>query len=278
MNLISRYVARNESLKKALSSSSLVKRIAQRFVLTENLEESNLIGKWYDQGFGVILYPIEADAQNYLEALTFWSEKPVAGSVSLRAPFEDLNLVVEEAAKKGVRLEFDMRAAKEVDQTLQLYSEIKRKHSDSVICLQANLYRTATDIEDLHDLSPIVRLVKGAFKSERSYRCREEIDLNYIRLAKMLINRDVKTYLATHDEKIIKELISFSEERGIGRDQFGFQMLHGVRSTLQEELRKDGYEVWKYLAYGEDWVPYCINRLLERKENISFALEAILKE
>src|SRR3989344_8960178 len=187
MNPIGKYLAKNERLKKMLSSSDLVKTIAQRFVLGNNLENiSDLVEGWNNNGFGVILYPIEADSLDYIEALEFFSKKGIKGSISLRTPLENLDLVIEEAEKRRARLEIDMRNPETVDQTLQLYSEIKRKHAESVICLQANLYRTAVDIEGLSDASSIVRLVKGAFDDERTYQKKEEIDLNFIGLAKIL--------------------------------------------------------------------------------------------
>jgi len=279
MNFIGKYVARNELLKKILSSSDLLKEVAGRYVLGKDLEDISVAVKdWNGQGFGVILYPIEAGAPEYLDSLKFLSEKEIKGSISLRTPLKNMDSVVEEAIKRRVRLELDMRNPETIDQTLQQYSEIKRKHADSVICLQANLYRTAADIEELSSVSPIVRLVKGAFDGENAYQTKEEIDLNFILLAKKLMDKGIKTYLATHDDKIIKEFIKYAKDMEIQKEHFGFQMLHGVRADLQEGLQKEGHELWKYLAYGEDWVPYCINRILERKENIRFALETILRK
>ncbi len=41
-------------------------------------------------------------------------------------------------------------------------------------------------------------------------------------------------------------------------------MLHGVRRDLQQELRKDGYNVRVYVPFGESWYPYLMRRLAER--------------
>ncbi|MEK6809113.1 MAG: proline dehydrogenase family protein [Nanoarchaeota archaeon] len=278
MNSVGRYLVQNGALKKILSSSDPIKKIAQKFVLGKNLEEIlPAVEGWKKDGFGVILYPIEADSGDYLKALKFLSEKEITGSISLRTPLEDIDSVTEEAIHQKVRIEIDMRSPKTVDQTLQLYSEIKRKHTDSIICLQANLYRTAADIEDLTAVVPIVRLVKGAFNGAGTYQTKKDADVNFIKLAKRLMDKGIKTYIATHDQKLINEFIKYTEKRGIERELFGFQMLYGVRTKLQEELLENGHEVWKYVAYGEDWVPYCVNRIFERKENITFALNAILR-
>lgn len=278
MKSIGKYVAENGRLKMILSSSRLVQRVGHRFVLGENLDDiSQILEDWNKAGFGVILYPIEADSQGYIESLRFLSQMEIMGSISIRTPLKNLNLILEEAEKSRVRIEVDMRSPKTVDQTLQIYADIKKKHTDSVICLQANLYRTVSDIGQLAHLSPIVRLVKGAFNGEQAYKKKTDINSNFIRLAEMLVEMGIKTYLATHSENIINQFIKYTENRGIDRKQFGFQMLYGVRQGIQEKLCREGHDVWKYVAYGEDWVPYCVNRMLERKENIRFALESLLR-
>jgi len=52
-------------------------------------------------------------------------------------------------------------------------------------------------------------------------------------------------------------------------------MLMGVREDAQYDLA-DEYEVWQYVPYGSKWLSYFYRRITERKENLTFALRAIV--
>jgi len=52
-------------------------------------------------------------------------------------------------------------------------------------------------------------------------------------------------------------------------------MLMGVREDAQTDLAGT-YDVRQYVPYGSKWVSYFSRRLAERKENIAFALRAIV--
>jgi proline dehydrogenase len=53
-------------------------------------------------------------------------------------------------------------------------------------------------------------------------------------------------------------------------------MLMGVREQAQFDLAADGYEVWQYAPYGDKWLSYFYRRVRERKENLGFALRAVV--
>jgi proline dehydrogenase len=62
----------------------------------------------------------------------------------------------------------------------------------------------------------------------------------------------------------------YSQEQLVPRDEFEFQMLHGIRRDLQKELAADGYGMRVYVPYGTEWYPYYMRRLAERPANIWF--------
>jgi proline dehydrogenase len=64
--------------------------------------------------------------------------------------------------------------------------------------------------------------------------------------------------------------------QGIGKDEFEFQMLHGVRRDWQRRLAADGYRVRIYVPYGRQWYPYFMRRLAERPANLLFIVRAFL--
>jgi len=49
----------------------------------------------------------------------------------------------------------------------------------------------------------------------------------------------------------------------------------GVREETQAELAADR-EVWQYAPYGEKWFSYFYRRVLERTDNATFAIRAIV--
>jgi proline dehydrogenase len=56
----------------------------------------------------------------------------------------------------------------------------------------------------------------------------------------------------------------------IAKSDFEFQMLYGVRTDLQRQLVRDGFNVRIYIPYGNDWFPYFMRRLAERPANVGF--------
>ncbi len=83
--------------------------------------------------------------------------------------------------------------------------------------------------------------------------------------------------VATHDEAIIGRVQAFADREGIGRDRFEFQMLYGVRPTLQREIAAVGYKVLVATPYGPDWYPYLMRRLAERPANLLFFIRNLLR-
>ena len=140
------------------------------------------------------------------------------------------------------------------------------------VVIQAYLYRSQSDIEQLLAESIRVRLCKGAYKepSEVAFPNKYDVDVNYIRLSRMLLDSPIYHALATHDETMISAAQEFAAEHGIGRDRFEFQMLYGVRRDLQQRLVSEGYKVRVYVPFGTEWYPYFMRRLAERPANVVF--------
>jgi proline dehydrogenase len=82
---------------------------------------------------------------------------------------------------------------------------------------------------------------------------------------------------ATHDERIIREVLAFAEREGIARDRFELQMLYGVRPGLQRSLAAEGYKVLVATPFGPDWYPYLMRRLAERPANVTFFLRSLVR-
>ena len=124
-----------------------------------------------------------------------------------------------------------------------------------------------------------VRICKGAYKEDDSvaYATKAEVDKNFLYLAKLLLSGGVRPAVATHDERIINQIISTVRQEGHEPEGLEFQMLYGVRKSLQRELVRKDFRVRLYVPYGDAWYPYFMRRLAERPANIWFLLSNLFK-
>jgi proline dehydrogenase len=140
------------------------------------------------------------------------------------------------------------------------------------VVIQAYLYRSQADIEQLLADGIRVRLCKGAYNEPANvaFPRKSEVDANFTKLSKLLLDSSVYNAIATHDQAMIAAAKAFVQERGIDPGRFEFQMLYGVRRDLQRALVKEGYKVRVYVPFGSAWYPYFMRRLAERPANVVF--------
>jgi proline dehydrogenase len=187
--------------------------------------------------------------------------------------------VAAAAVRSGGFVRIDMEASEYTQRTIGI---VKRVHADfpnTGTVLQSYLYRTDEDVELMVGLQARVRLCKGAYLEPASVAHPEKrkVDEAYVRQAKRLLLAGFYPALATHDEKIISELKSFTASAGIEKSRFEFQMLYGIRRDLQEGLRAEGFNVRIYVPFGDRWYPYFTRRLAERPANALFILRSLFK-
>jgi proline dehydrogenase len=174
---------------------------------------------------------------------------------------------------RGSFIRIDMEQSQFVDATLRIYRRLRADGFDNVgTVLQAYLYRTPDDLDALLPLAPNLRLVKGAYlePADLAYPRKADVDAVYAQLAERMLLGTGHVAIATHDEKLIDHIITFTEENGVARERFEFQMLYGVRPQLQLDLVRRGYKVLVATPYGPEWYPYLMRRLGERPANLLF--------
>jgi len=174
----------------------------------------------------------------------------------------------------------DMEGSSYTGRTIEVFSDLRSAYENVGIVLQAYLYRTAADVEQLVAQQARIRLCKGAYKEAPhiSFRRKRDTDRNYVRLMEYLLRKGNFPAFATHDAAIIDHACGFAKEHDIRPDQFEFQMLYGVRRDLQESLVSKGYGVRIYVPYGKEWYPYLTRRLAERPANALFIVRHALGE
>jgi proline dehydrogenase len=195
--------------------------------------------------------------------------------------FEHVQAIIgQERAERTVWI--DMEASNYVDATLGIYRRALRMFPNVGICLQAYLYRTERDMDDLLRMRAAVRLVKGAYRepAEIAFPKKADVDANYFELAKRLLaaqaeGRCFRAAFATHDVALIRRIAEFAAQQGMAKSSVEVQMLYGIQRAEQERLAEAGYRSGVLVAYGSYWYTWFVRRLAERPANLWFMLRNV---
>ena len=268
---------------------------AKRFIAGENLEDaSEQIINLQEQRFRVALNLVgesgstreEAlNAQNeYLKALKLFPMETLSLSIkpsllslnySIKDCLEYLTPIVEIAHRSNQKIRFDMESSAITDSTIEICQRLNKNFPNVIgVALQANLFRTSDDLAALKSENISIRLVKGAYREDKSiaFISMNEIRDNFLKLADILLSyQSDQDAVATHDEAILNSILSND-----GSTTIAFEFLFGVRRDLQKKLNSK-HTVGIYLPYGSDWLPYTMRRLSEWK-NIKFVARNLIKE
>jgi proline dehydrogenase len=159
-----------------------------------------------------------------------------------------------------------MEDSSTTDPTLRLYRDLREAgHGNLGVVLQASLRRTVADVRALADLKPSVRICKGIYvePAEIQFREYEAVRANFMRALEELLDAGCYAAIATHDEWLVAEAKRLVRERGLGRDEYEFQMLLGVSPRLGDSLVAEGHRLRIYVPFGAYWYEYSLRRLQE---------------
>ena len=193
---------------------------------------------------------------------------------------DNTDALVRAAKEQGTRIEFDMEDSSYTDRNLALVYEMHDRHGDHVrAVIQAYLYRSEADIQELCRRRIPVRLCKGAYREPPSvaWPNKADVDNNFVKLMKILFDNGHHPAIATHDEAIVGQAIATIRQRNIAPERFEFQMLYGVGRPVQQTVRARGFPLRLYVPYGAAWYPYFMRRLAERPANVVFLAKNALK-
>jgi proline dehydrogenase len=301
------WLSRNKAIRGLTTSLGFARRAARRFVAGETVEEAiRVILELNAQGITATLDHLgenvetAEDAQrateDYLKALDAVGTSGVRSHISIKLTALGLDLgddvcranvvrILAKAKAIGTLVTIDMESTDYTERTLALYRDLRREFANVGIVIQSYLYRSEADIVALCQAGAHVRLCKGAYKEPpvHAFPKKADVDASYVRLMKMLLSPEAranKTFgaIATHDVKMIEATRRYAQEQLVPRDEFEFQMLHGIRRDLQKELAADGYGMRVYVPYGTEWYPYYMRRLAERPANIWFIVSNFFRQ
>ncbi len=295
------FLSRRKMLRRWMETSPLARRLANRFVAGETLEQAlDVARRLKGEGITVTLDHLgesvttleEASAARdaYLRVLDAQHAAGLECNVSLKLTqfgldisydqcFANVELLVRKAVEKGGFVRVDMESSEYTDRTLQLVRDLHARYGAVGTVIQAYLFRSRADIEALNAARIRVRLCKGAYLEPATVAFPEkrDVDRNYFELSALLLDHGVYPAIATHDEAIIRQLESYVSKHNIARDTFEFQMLYGIRRDLQARLVAEGYRLRLYVPFGRAWYPYYMRRLAERPANVFFILRNLLR-
>ncbi|MGB6975617.1 MAG: proline dehydrogenase family protein [Terracidiphilus sp.] len=290
-------LSRNRMLRRFGERSRIGTRLSSRFVAGLEIEDALRVAEAVNrQGILVTLDSLgesvtsaeEAHraAEIYHRLLDLIAERKLNSNISVKLTQMGLTLdpalageiaqgLAEHAAATGNFVRIDMEDSALTQVTVDI---VRRLHARPElrghigIVIQAYLYRSQADIEQLVADGIRIRLCKGAYKEPASvaFPRKPDVDANYIRLSCILLESPIYHGLATHDEAMVNAAIGFARQHQIAKDHFEFQMLYGIRRDLQRKLVAEGYPVRVYIPFGREWYPYFMRRLAERPANVLF--------
>lgn len=294
-------LANRPGLGRWITSYSVTRRIARRFVPGEELSDAlEATRRSNAAGMSVSLDELgenvssredaERARDTYINILDRIAAEHLDANISLKLTHLGLDLseefceaqlraVTQRAAALRNFVRVDMEGSAHTEPTLRIVKEVRTETDAVGTVIQAYLYRSRQDVEDLLEVGCRIRLVKGAYKEPPAVAIqrKRDVDANFVSLMRLLLSSGLYHAIATHDPNMIDAAIRYAARHSIAKDKFEFQMLYGVRTDLQRRLVRDGYRFRVYIPFGKDWFPYFMRRLAERPANLLFLLKNLFR-
>jgi proline dehydrogenase len=296
----------NPWLRDHVTKWAFVRRSVTRFMPGERVEDA-LEAAQAQQKLGITTIltrlgenltkadEFEEVTQHYLEVLDKVAAAGLDAQISIKPTqlgldFDEalcrrhLLALVEKSDALGNFVWIDMESTPYVDRTLALFRAARERSRRVGVAIQAYLYRSAKDVDQLVPLGAAIRIVKGAYKEppDLAYPKKSDVDENYFRLVARLVQPDALkagclVHIGTHDDVLIERLRAHIKANGVPRDAYEIAMLYGIRRQLQLQLVAEGEKVRVLISYGEYWFPWYMRRLAERPANVMFVLKSMFQ-
>lgn len=298
------WASENNWMRKNVPSLGFVKSAVKKFMPGERLEDAlDAAQKFKTVNTPTIFTKLGENItdlseglvvrDHYLELIDKIAERNLDVEISLKLTqlgfdlsfdetYERFKTITKKVKEKlGNVIWIDMEGSAYTQKTIEFYKKIKSECENVGLCIQAYLYSTEKDIDNLLGVNPHIRLVKGAYKEPRdiAFPNKKDVDKSYLELSKKLMNatkeKNIRVAFGTHDEDLIYAIIKESKYLGVPKNKIEFQMLYGIKTNFQNELVKLGYKLKVLISYGDFWYPWYMRRLAERPSNVWFVLKNI---
>lgn len=293
------WISENRTLRQALPKYRFIRRAVSRFMPGEELEDAlQAAERLKPQSIGTVFTHLgenvvderEAvqEVEHYVDVLHQIHRRGVDTAISVKLTHLGLDLnedacarnlmaIVAEAKSLNKMVWVDMEQSQYVDRTIEIYKKARKDNPNVGLCLQAYLYRTEKDLQDLLPHIPAVRFVKGAYKepSTIAFKKKSDVDANFLKLSKMLlgqVRQGAKLVVGTHDTRLIRSIQEEASRLGLGKKDYEFNLLFGIQTNEQLRLAREGYSIRVLISYGTYWFPWYVRRLAERPANVWFVV------
>lgn len=294
-------LSESQRVARWVTSNATTRGMARRFVAGETLDDALAAARACNQaGIKASLDFLgenvgsEAEArqvrQMYLGIFDRIAAEKLDANVSLKLTQLGLDLsfelcaelldsIVARAAAHGNFVRIDMEGSPYTERTIAMCKRLRARSPAVGTVVQAYLYRTEADVKGLLENGCRLRLCKGAYKEppEIAFTKKADVDANFVKLMQRMLPCGIYHGIATHDPAMIAATKQFATQQGISAEKFEFQMLYGIRSDLQQQLVREGYNLRVYIPYGTQWFPYFMRRLAERPANVFFFLRNLFR-
>lgn len=297
------FLSESSVARAVVTHAPFARSAARRFVAGETIDEAMAAAKELNAAGMTITLDYLGEsvsdkaeatqaADTYLEIIDAIVREEIDGNVSLKLTQmgqdieevfvrDNVSRVLERAAAHEMFVRFDMESSDYTQRTLDFFETLWDAGTRNCgIVLQSMLRRTEADTKWANERGVRVRLCKGAYMEpeEVAYPDKKDVDANFVRCTKLLLDEGTYPGIATHDEAMIEATVEHARTHGIDPSTFEFQMLYGVRRDIQEQLVNDGWRVRIYVPFGNAWYPYLMRRMAERPANMFFIVGNVVKE
>ena len=192
---------------------------------------------------------------------------------------ENVRSLLIAARRQGLFVRLDMEDSPCIDDTLDIYNQLRPDFDNVGVVIQARMRRSLADVRELAKVKANVRVCKGIYIEPFSIAFTDPVIIsrNYIRLTEELLGAGCAVAIATHDERLVWEASCIIERLQVTRDRYEFQMLLGVLGPLRAVIHAAGHPVRVAVPYGRNWYPYSLRRLRKNPAIAGYVLKSLFK-
>jgi proline dehydrogenase len=285
-----------------LVPKSIVRRFANRYIAGEKLDDAlALTKKFNERGIMTTLDVLGEHVTNRAEAekakkecievISEINRHKLDSNLSLKLTqlglkldfdfcFENLKEILETSKKFDEFVRLDMEDSSCTDDTFRIFEKARGFYPKTGVVVQAYLRRTYDDVLRLSDKHKNFRLCKGIYvePEEIAFKNKEEIRNNFLKVLRLMFEKNCYAGIATHDDKVITGAYRLIEEFGKKKEDYEFQMLLGVRENLRDKILSDGHRLRIYIPFGLSWYQYSLRRFKENPQIAGYVLKSIFSK
>ncbi len=190
---------------------------------------------------------------------------------------KNISEILSAAKSYGQFVMMDMEDSSVTGITIKAYEEAHSKFANCGVVIQSYMRRSYDDVSTLAEKGTNFRLCKGIYvePEEIAFKKREEVQQNYLKLLRLMFEKNCYVGIATHDDVLIDGAYKLIKEFNKKTSEYEFQMLLGVREGLRDKILKDVHRVRVYVPFGSHWYQYSVRRFKENPQVAGYIFKSL---